>query len=45
VITYKNGLAPQQTIRLGAAYQPGIYYVEIRQGTEKTTLKLVKLGN
>jgi hypothetical protein len=45
LIYFNNGLAPQQTIRLGAAYRPGVYYAEIRQGAEKTTLKLVKLGN
>jgi hypothetical protein len=45
VVTLKKGLAPQQTIRLGSAYPPGVYYVEIRQAAEKTMVKLVKLGN
>ena len=42
VIETRVSLPANQTLRLGASYQPGIYMVEIIQGTEKQTLRLVK---
>jgi hypothetical protein len=42
VIERKSSLPSNQIIRLGSFYQSGIYLVEIIQGTQKQTLKLVK---
>jgi hypothetical protein len=42
VIERKSSLPSNQIVRLGASYQSGIYLVEIIQGTQKQTLKLVK---
>ena len=42
VIETKSSLPSNQTIRLGSFYNPGIYLVEILQGTQKQTVKLVK---
>jgi hypothetical protein len=44
VIERISSLPSSQTVRLGSSYHPGIYLVEIVQGTRKQTLKLVK-GN
>jgi hypothetical protein len=42
VIERMSSLPSNQTIRLGSSYHSGIYLVEIVQGTQKQTLKLVK---
>jgi hypothetical protein len=42
VIEIKSSLPSSQTVRLGSSYHSGIYLVEIVQGTQKQTLKLVK---
>ncbi len=42
VVEARSGVATNSTLRLGAAYRPGIYFVEVMQGTERITLKLVK---
>jgi hypothetical protein len=42
VIERKSSLPSNQTVRIGASYHSGIYLVEIVQGTQKQTLKLVK---
>jgi hypothetical protein len=42
VIETKSSLPSNQTVRLGSFYHSGIYLVEIVQGTQKQTLKLVK---
>jgi hypothetical protein len=42
VIERKSSLPSNQIVRLGSFYQSGIYLVEIIQGTQKQTLKLVK---
>jgi hypothetical protein len=42
VIETKSSLTSNQTVRLGSLYHSGIYLVEIIQGTQKQTLKLVK---
>jgi hypothetical protein len=42
VIERKSSLSSNQTVRLGSFYRSGIYLVEIVQGTQKQTLKLVK---
>jgi len=42
VIERKFSLSSNQTVRLGSSYHSGIYLVEIVQGTQKQTLKLIK---
>jgi len=42
VIERKSSLSSNQIVRLGNFYHSGIYFVEIVQGTQKQTLKLVK---
>jgi hypothetical protein len=42
VIETKSSLPSNQTVRLGSFYHSGIYLVEIVQGAQKQTLKLVK---
>jgi len=42
VVETKSSLQSNQTIRFGMSYNPGIYVVQITQGTETQTLRLVK---
>lgn len=42
VIERQSSVPSNQIVRLGGSYQSGIYLVEIIQGTQKQTLKLVK---
>jgi hypothetical protein len=42
VIETKSSLPSNQIVRLGSFYHSGIYLVEIVQGTQRQTLKLVK---
>ena len=42
VIERMSSLPSNQTVKLGNSYQSGIYLVEIVQGTQRQTLKLVK---
>jgi hypothetical protein len=42
VIESKSSLHSNQTLRVGASYKPGIYMVEIVQGEQKQTIRLIK---
>jgi len=42
VIERRSSVLPNQTLRLGSSYHAGIYFVQILQGGQSTTLKLVK---
>ena len=42
IIETRPSLLSNQTIRLGALYRPGIYLVQITQGTQMRTLRLIK---
>lgn len=42
IIETKRSVQPNQMLRLGAFYTPGIYIVEVVQGVEKQILKLIK---
>jgi hypothetical protein len=42
VIEARRGVAANSTLQIGAAYRPGIYIVEAVQGSQRTTLKLIK---
>jgi uncharacterized lipoprotein YddW (UPF0748 family) len=44
VIESRRGLSANGAICLGSHYRPGIYFVELAQGDQKQTLKLVKAG-
>jgi len=41
-VEQKTGIAANQTLKLGASYQKGVFFVEISSGTVKTILKLIK---
>jgi hypothetical protein len=43
VIEQRQNLTPEQTQRIGAMYRPGVYLIEARQGTQKQTIKVIKL--
>ncbi len=38
----KKAVSPNGTIRIGATYRPGIYYIEVIQGNKRVILKLLK---
>lgn len=38
----KPGLRHGQTVEIGTTYLPGIYYAEVRQGTQRKLVKLIK---
>ncbi len=42
VIEVKQNVAPNTTFTIGHNYRPGMYYVEVVQGTERKTVKLIK---
>jgi hypothetical protein len=42
VIEAKRGVAANSTLQIGAVYRPGIYILEAVQGTQRTSLKLIK---
>lgn len=42
-VEVKNNIPANSTIILGNDYQPGIYFVQLQQGYQQVTLKLVKL--
>jgi hypothetical protein len=41
-IEARNNLVPNGTIQVGAAYKPGVYFVELSQGGKKQQVKLIK---
>jgi hypothetical protein len=42
VVDARTALQAGQTLKIGSTYKPGIYIVEVMQGGEKQTIKLVK---
>lgn len=42
IIESKPSLQSNQTLRLGTSYHPGVYLVQIKQGTQTETIKLIK---
>jgi uncharacterized delta-60 repeat protein len=42
VVEAKAGVAANSTLQLGTNYRPGVYYVEVVQGSDKRIVKLVK---
>jgi len=45
VVETKNNVAANGTYTIGHRYRPGMYYVEVLQGKQKTTTKLIKQSN
>ncbi|MBB1283314.1 T9SS type A sorting domain-containing protein [Flavisolibacter sp. BT320] len=44
LIERRSNTSVNTTLQLGHGYKPGIYFLEVQQGKEKTTLKMIK-GN
>jgi hypothetical protein len=42
VVEQKTIIADGTTVQVGSNYRPGTYFVQVVQGAEKVTLKLVK---
>lgn len=42
VVETRNGIDPNTTFRIGTNYRPGLYLVEVIQGTERQMLKLIR---
>lgn len=42
-IESRSGLAANGLLTLGASYRPGMYYLQVKQGNNSQTIKLVKL--
>jgi hypothetical protein len=45
VVEVRNGIAANSSFTLGHKYLSGMYYVEVIQGKDKITLKLIKQSN
>jgi uncharacterized lipoprotein YddW (UPF0748 family) len=45
LIESRNGLPSTGLFFLGEGYAPGVYYLQVKQGNSKETIKLVKLGH
>jgi uncharacterized delta-60 repeat protein len=41
-VVEKRNISPGNTIEFGAAYRPGIYYVQLTQGAQKSWKKIIK---
>lgn len=42
VVETKSSLQSNQLVRLGTSYHPGVYIVQIKQGTQTQTIRLIK---
>ncbi|MGN6398885.1 MAG: T9SS type A sorting domain-containing protein, partial [Flavisolibacter sp.] len=42
VMETKDNIPAKATLTIGHHYQPGLYFVELIQNNQKTTLKLIK---
>lgn len=45
VVEQKNNLQANRSLQIGADYRPGVYFVELIQGSEIKQVKLLKTGN
>lgn len=45
LVESRNGLPATGLFFLGSNYIPGIYYLEVKQGNSRETIKLIKLGH
>jgi hypothetical protein len=44
VVETRRSVTPNTILYVGQTYRPGSYYIEISQGNEKQSLKLIKKG-
>jgi hypothetical protein len=42
LVESRSGIAPNGTLYVGGNYRPGVYYLELMQGTQKQAVRLVK---
>lgn len=42
IIERRDGLTPYQIIKIGSAFKPGVYFVQLTQGTKTIMLKMIK---
>jgi hypothetical protein len=42
IVETRNGMVANTTFQIGNTFQPGIYLVELRQGKQRQTLKLIR---
>ena len=42
VVEKRSNVAANTSLQFGSKYQPGIYFVEVQQGSERKIIKLVK---
>lgn len=45
LVEMKQNIQPNQTLRIGDQYRPGIYFIEVMQGAERTQTKIIKMSN
>lgn len=45
LVEMKQNVQPNQTLRIGDQYRPGIYFIEVMQGAERTQTKIIKMSN
>ncbi len=45
LIEQRQNLQPNQTLKIGDSYRPGVYLLEVQQGATRKQLKLIKAGN
>jgi hypothetical protein len=45
IIEQRQQLLPNQVLNIGSHYKPGVYIVELQQGSNKQQLKLIKAAN
>jgi len=45
LVESRNGLPATGLFLLGDRYVPGVYYLQVKQGNSKETIKLIKLGH
>lgn len=42
LIEERKGISPNTTVIIGSRYQPGVYFAEVIQGTERVGVKIIK---
>ena len=42
LVEQNDHIPGNQSLRIGGAYRPGVYFVEVSDGSERTVVKLVK---
>ncbi len=42
IVESRKGIMPKQTLEIGMRYQPGVYFAQVIQGTQKVVVKIIK---